>query len=251
MSTPACPAVERAALPHAASVPLLRCPLEQLRLPEFSHGIASIPSFLDGDTAARLAREAIDQQSVVRSYVPGHKQGGTVAYVDMRATAPMAVSLYHSQELAEVVGRVVGAPVVRTPLHDQNSCSFLFYQRVGDRIGWHYDHNFYRGRHFTVLLSVVNQGSTRVLSSAQLQARLLGHEVLVPTPPNQLVIFEGRRVRHQVTPLAKDELRIVLSMTYCTDPTASHLMDSARRIKDMAYFGIRSLWLGGRRTLAT
>ena len=47
--------------------------------------------------------------------------------------------------------------LVPTPLHDQSSCSVLVYEKPGDHIGWHYDHNFYKGRHFTVLIPIVNR----------------------------------------------------------------------------------------------
>ncbi len=64
----------------------------------------------------------------------------------------------------------------------------------------------------------------------------------VATPPNALVVFEGAKVRHKVTPIAAGERRIVLSMTYCTDPRNSVVQESMRRVKDTAFFGIRALW---------
>jgi hypothetical protein len=68
------------------------------------------------------------------------------------------------------------------------------------------------------------------------------NERVIPTPPNTLVVFEGARVLHRVTTLAEGERRIVLSMTYCSDPRNSRLQEAARRIKDTAYFGLRALW---------
>jgi len=67
-------------------------------------------------------------------------------------------------------------------------------------------------------------------------------ERAIPTPPNTLIVFEGAKVRHRVTALAEGERRIVLSMTYCTDPRNSRLQEAARRVKDTAYFGLRALW---------
>jgi hypothetical protein len=79
---------------------------------------------------------------------------------------------------------VVGTPLVPTPLHDQSSCSLLVYDRPRDHIGWHYDHNFYNGRHFTVLLPLVNRHLPEArLSSAELMVRQ-GDERVLPTPPN-------------------------------------------------------------------
>jgi hypothetical protein len=138
---------------------------------------------------------------------------------------------------------VIGEPVLPTPIHDQSSCSLLFYDRPRDHIGWHYDYNFYNGRHFTVLLPLVNRHLEEDrLSSAQLVIRQDNREVTIPTPPNTLIVFEGARVFHQVTRLAENELRIVLSTTFCTQPRTSVLKGALRRFKDVAYFGVRALW---------
>jgi len=130
-----------------------------------------------------------------------------------------------------------------TPINDQSSLSLLFYNKPGDHIGWHYDHNFYRGRHFTLLLAIVNTGqAAHGLSHAVLEARVGGREIGISTAPNTLVVFEGALVQHQVTPIHERERRIMLSMTYCTDPRAQWWQAASRRIKDTAFFGIRALW---------
>ncbi|MDX2257399.1 MAG: 2OG-Fe(II) oxygenase [Hyphomicrobiaceae bacterium] len=178
-----------------------------------------------------------------RSYLPTHKKGGTVAYSTLRQSAPGVVEVYRSAELVTRVSAITGVAVVPTPERDESSCSVLFYERPGDHIGWHYDHNFYRGRHFTVLIPILNRGwRAGGLSSARLEARRRREVVEVPTRPNSLIVFEGQAVLHRVTPIAADERRIMLSMTYCADPRASRVQDLKRRVKDVAFFGPRALW---------
>ncbi|QQS53724.1 MAG: hypothetical protein IPM89_12810 [Candidatus Competibacteraceae bacterium] len=133
-------------------------------------------------------------------------------------------------------GHIICSPI---PAPD----SLLFYDRPRDHIGWHYDYNFYNGRHFTVLLPLVNRHLHEDrLSSAQLIIRQDDRETRVPTPPNTLIAFEGAKVFHKVTRLEEDELRVILSMTFCTRPQASLLKGAIRRFKDIAYFGVRALW---------
>jgi hypothetical protein len=140
------------------------------------------------------------------------------------------------------VSAVVGEAVVPTPDQDQSSLSLLCYTEPGDHIQWHYDHNFYRGRHFTVLLSLVNQG-IEGSSQSTYERRLAGGEIVsTPSPPNTLIVFEGARVLHRATPTMAGDRRIMLSMTYCTDPRNSPVKEGLRRIKDMAFFGWRALW---------
>lgn len=209
----------------------------------FLHGPAVIDAALDEATFAAVRDEALTLVEVERSYLPTHKKGGTVAYDTLSRRAPNIVALYLSPALREQLGRITGLQLQPTPIHDQSSLSILFYDRPGDHIGWHFDHNFYRGRHFTVLVPLVNEGSDEHgLSHARLYHRDGDEERAIASPPNRLIVFEGAEVRHRVTPIAAGERRIVLSMTFCTDPRNHWWQGIARRIKDTAFFGIRALW---------
>jgi hypothetical protein len=209
----------------------------------FAHYLACVPEFLPACAFAALADEAKRLVGPERSFIPAHKKGGTVAYETLIATSPNIVSFYHSRELHEFLSRLIGVRIVPTPIHDQSSLSVLFYEKPGDHIGWHFDHNFYRGRHFTVLLAIRNEGrAAGRLSHAVLEARLDGRETSLATAPNTLVVFEGAKVQHKVTPILDGERRLVLSMTFCTEPRSYWWQGISRRIKDTAFFGIRALW---------
>lgn len=211
--------------------------------PGFGSLFASVEDFLPRSVFEEVRAQIETLVQHERSFIPTHKKGGTVAYETIIARAPKVASLYHSPAMRAYVSRIVGAKAEPTPLQDQSSLSVLFYDRPGDHIGWHYDHNFYRGRHFTVLMPMVNQGTAeRALSHARLEARLNGGETYVPTPPNSFIIFEGAKVHHRVTPIAEGERRVVLSMTYCLDPRSTVTRAVARRVKDTAFFGVRALW---------
>jgi hypothetical protein len=211
--------------------------------PGFADRLAVLPDFLPAPAFAALAGEAERLAAPERSFVPTHKQGGTVAYETLIAAAPAIVAAYHSAGLQEAIARLVGTAVQPTPINDQSSLSVLVYNQPGDHIGWHFDHNFYRGRHFTVLLAIHNAGrAAHGLSHAVLKARLPGRELEIATAANTLVVFEGARVRHKVTPIHEGERRIVLSMTYCTDPRSTWWQGWSRRLKDTAFFGVRALW---------
>jgi len=208
-----------------------------------SDGISVTPHFAEIVTFMELRELVRDDLAGKRVHIPTHKRGVTVPYGDVRKNYPQIAQYYQSEFLAQRISRAVGTRVMPTPLDDQSSCSLLVYERPGDRIGWHYDHNFYNGRHFTALLALVNEHFVEHrLSSAELQIEGEDGPLTVPTPPNTLVLFEGEFVRHAVTPLGKDERRVILSMTFCTDPTATPFHDLQRRFKDIAYLGVSALW---------
>jgi hypothetical protein len=200
--------------------------------------------FLDEVSFARLRRESEDNQSrLVRSYVPGHKQGGTVSYEAIHSHAPGCLALYHSPELHRWIGQIVGEPVLPTADHDQSACSLLYYTQGGDYINWHRDPNFYCGRQFTMLLMLKNQGATGGASSSALLRKLVdGREDRVELPENALVLFEGPKVRHKVSPTQPGDSRIALSMTFNTNPRIGLIPELARRVKDTAFYGLKVLW---------
>jgi hypothetical protein len=177
-----------------------------------------------------------------RTFIPTHKKGATLSYEQIHTLAPHCLAFYHSPEVQRWVSTITGMTVYPTPDQDQSSLSLLCYHEPGDHIHWHYDHNFYRGRHFTVLLSLVNEGADGGLSQGTFQRRISSGEQNLDTSPNVLIIFEGARVRHRATPIGSGERRIMLSMTYCADPEISRLKEFVRRCKDTAFFGLRALW---------
>jgi len=212
-------------------------------LPSFQEKWVTIPDFLPPETFQALQEQVLTCQLTERSYLPSHKKGGTIAYERLHSLAPKLVAFYQSAELRALCSRIIGETVVPTPIHDQSSCSLLFYEKPNDHIGWHYDYNFYHGRHFTALLSIVNQSTEEDrLSSAKLIIKKNGQDIVIPTSPNSLVLFEGAHICHKVTPLGHQERRILLSMTFCTNPKISLIKNQIRKIKDTAYFGVRALW---------
>lgn len=229
-------------LPRVLETPDL-AGLAQRELPSFRDRFAALPEVLPATTFAALKAEAERLASPERSFVPTHKKGGTVAYETLITSAPAIITLYHSKGFRDFISRLVGVTVQPTPINDQSSLSVLFYDKPGDHIGWHYDHNFYRGRHFTVLIMLINSGQAAGgLSHGELRARVGTEEIAVPAWPNTLMAFEGALVRHRATPVEANEQRMVLSMTYCTDPRALWWQGISRRLKDTAYFGVRALW---------
>jgi hypothetical protein len=217
--------------------------LAQREPPRFVDRFAVVPDMLPAPAFAALKAEAERLVAPERSFVPTHKKGGTVAYETLITSAPAIVSLYHCPHFRDFISRLVGVRVQPTPIKDQSSLSVLFYDKPGDHIGWHYDHNFYRGRHFTVLIMMINVGqASDGASHAELKARIGEQEIAVRARPNTVVVFEGAQVRHKVTPVHKSEQRLVLSMTYCADPRSWWWQGVSRRLKDTAYFGPRALW---------
>jgi hypothetical protein len=226
--------------------PVLRCqPADSALIQTFDkEKIIRVDDFLDADSLARIREEALaNHHRVVRTFIPLHKKGATVSYEDIHLHCSSCLAMYHTEVVLSWVGDLVGQRVGPAGDHDQSACSILFYDQAGAHINWHYDFNYYKGRQFTALLTLVNKAGNAGYSKSKLQYKdPAGTVHEVDTEVNSLVLFEGARVLHRVSPAEDGDLRVVLSMTFNTERRISRLGELARRIKDTAFYGLRVLW---------
>ena len=186
---------------------------------------------------------------VHRNYLPGHKRGGSVAYETVNALAPSITGVYHSASLLGFVRRLVGAEMNECPSNDPHRCALYAYTEEGDHIGWHYDTSYYKDRRWTVLAGLKDESSSRLL--CLLNTRDPDRDVVeleLQIKPGMLVIFNGDKVYHAVSPLKKGESRYVVSMQYVTSGQMNPFMRFISNMKDaVAYFGLREVF-GKRKT---
>ena len=148
---------------------------------------------------------------------------------------------------------MTGRPLQPCPASDPHACALYFYTEPGDHIGFHYDTSYYRGERFTVLVGLIEQSSSRL--ACQLYRNVAGREPVdldLKTDPGTLVLFNGDKLWHSITPLGAGEERVSLTLEYVTDPSMPVLRRFVSNMKDaIAYFGLRTVFLGGRRQART
>lgn len=206
--------------------------------------------FLDDLALAPLIAEADRMRSAInRNYVPKIKKGGSVSYFDLVRSAPSLVELYRSPAFIELLSHVTRERLLVCPDGDPHACALYYYTEPGDHIGFHYDTSFYRGKRFTVLLGLIERSSCRLVCELfKKDPARKPQTVSVHTTPGTLVMFNGDKLYHAVTPSGPGEDRVVLSMEYVTDQRMGTLSRMVSNVKDaVAYFGIKSL-LGARRS---
>jgi len=189
-----------------------------------------------------LARQAQGLKADLnRNYIPGHKKGGSVSYYTVSEKAPRFLDLYRSVSFRNFLNRLVNADLMLCPENDPHSCALYYYTEPGDHIGFHYDTSYYRGARYTILMGLVDR-STHCKLVCELfkddPSRQPRHLELV-TEPGDLVIFNGNKLWHAVTPLAEGEERIALTMEYVTNPEMGVFQRLYSNLKDsFGYFGI-------------
>ena len=203
--------------------------------------------WLPPELVARLVAEVETVRPAVhRNYIPKHKKGGSVSYFTLVEQAPAILALYRSPAFLTFLATVTGRPVMRCPETDPHSCALYFYTEPGDHIGFHYDTSYYKGTRYTVLLGLIERSSSRLV--CQLFKGEQGREPVelrLATDPGTLVLFNGDKLWHAITPLGEDEERVSLTMEFLTDAGMHPVKRFVSNMKDaVAYFGFRAVFLG-------
>jgi hypothetical protein len=205
----------------------------------------SLEDFLPPEITAQLIA-AVDavEGSINRNYLPGHKQGGSVSRHAIDRQAPAIAQLYRSAPLRRWLEQLTGESLQLSPPDDPHAYALYFYTRPGDHIGWHYDTSYYAGRRYTLLLGLIDQSSCRL--DYELHTREKGVAVVqgsIKIPPGGLVIFDGDKLRHRITPSLDGERRVSLTFEYVTDPRMHPWWRLISNMKDaFAYFGFRQVF---------
>ena len=201
--------------------------------------------FLTQPVIDQLLREVdVLAPDVNRKYVSGHKKGGSVSFYAMLSQAPAILSLYRSPAWLMFLSRLVEAPLMLCPKDDPHSCALYYYTQPGDHIGFHYDTSYYKGKRYTVLISLVER-SEHCRLVARVRKRGENEEIRetrIPMDPGTVVLFNGAKLWHAVTPLGKGEERIILTLQYVTNQELGPFKKMFPNLKEaFAYFGPASL----------
>ncbi len=209
-----------------------------------------IPHFLPVDALAPLLDDVERLASEVhRNYVPRHKKGGSVSHFAIAKEGPVLFEFYRSPEFRGFLSRLVNADLKLCPDDDPHACALYCYTEAGDHMGFHYDTSYYKGARYTVLFGLIQQSSSHLL--CRLHTRQPGREpqdLSLETTPGSMVIFNGDKVYHGVSPSQAGERRVVFTMEYVTNQEMGRAKRLFSNLKDaFAYFGVRSLWQSRRR----
>jgi|ERR1051326_9214721 hypothetical protein len=178
-----------------------------------------------------------------RNYIPRHKKGGSVSYYALREQAPAILTLYRSPAFLDFMRRVTNTSVDRCPESDPHACALYYYTEPGDHIGFHFDTSYYKGTRYTVLLGLVERSSSRLVCQIHKDDPARMREVALATEPGTLVLFNGDKLWHKITPLGEGEERVSLTLEYVTDPGMTPAKRFVSNMKDaIAYFGFRSVF---------
>ncbi len=208
-----------------------------------------LPQFLPRRVVEEVLVPQVERlkPSLNRNYIPAHKKGGSVSYFLLREKGLEFLELYRAPAFVNFLNRLVGTPLMFCPEDDPHACALYYYTEPGDHIGFHYDTSYYKGARYTILMGLVDRST---------HCRLVCHlhkddptretkELELATAPGDLVIFNGDKVWHSVTPLGEGEERVALTMEYVTTQDMGRFKRLYSNLKDaFAYFGLKAVFKG-------
>jgi hypothetical protein len=184
-----------------------------------------------------------------RNFIPRHKKGGSVSHYAIAEDGPALLAFYRSERFRRFLSGLVRADLKLCPDDDPHACALYFYTEAGDHMGYHYDTSYYKGARYTVLFGLVQDSSSRL--KCRLHTRQPGRapvDLEVATHPGSMVIFNGDKVYHGVSPSRAGDRRVVYTMEYVTSQEMGRAKRIFSNLKDaFADFGIRALLRGRRR----
>jgi alkylated DNA repair dioxygenase AlkB len=190
-----------------------------------------------------VAEVAAVRARVHRVRVPG-KKSGSVSYHTLRRGAPAIVALYRTPALLDFLTALTGHRLLLCPDRDPHACALYVYTEPGDHITAHYDTSFYRDARYTVLVGLVNRTRSRL--ACQLfrgDPQRAPVDLEVATEPGTVVVFNGDKLWHAVTPLGRGEERVALTMQYVTTQAMAPFKRFVSDMKDaISYFGFREVF---------
>lgn len=201
---------------------------------------------LPPETVAQILSEVeAVRPEINRNYVPGHKKGGSVSFYTLCEKAPAILALYRSPRFLTFLSRLTESQLLLCPEDDPHCCALYFYTEPGDHIGFHYDTSYYKGARYTVLIGLVERSQ-----HCRLVARVHKgmpnreiHEIQISMEPGSMVVFNGDKLWHAVTPLGEGEERIILTLQYVTNQEMGAAKRVFSNLKDaVAYFGPAALF---------
>jgi 2OG-Fe(II) oxygenase superfamily len=216
-----------------------------------------IPRFLPPAAVGVLRDDARRlEPGLNRNYIPRHKKGGSVSHFAIADDGPTLLAFYRSEPFRRFLGELVRADLKLCPNDDPHACALYFYTEAGDHMGHHYDTSYYRGARYTVLFGLEQDSASRL--RCRLHTRGSDRapvDLEVATEPGSMVIFNGDKVYHGVSPARAGDRRVVFTMEYLTSQEIGRVQRLFSDLKDaVAYFGLRALLRGrgrARRSRAT
>jgi hypothetical protein len=190
----------------------------------------------------------VERARATRSWLPNIRSAQHVGWRALQRIAPLTSAIYRSPVFLDWMSALVGRPMLLKDPADDHACATYEYDRTGDHMKHHYDTcGCDENASYSQLLSLFDRSSQRVLVDLHTKDRKLIEHREIQTPAGTLVVFCGSKVWHGVSTLGPGERRVILSMSYASDPSMPPWRRLYENVKDaVLYFGPGALWKGSR-----
>lgn len=162
------------------------------------------------------------------------KQHYVISGTDIQKQLPNLHYNYHNC-FGDIVSKIVGTKVY--PINEKNTTnnSLFIYEKEGDSLRWHTDGSMFNGKRVFTLLIYLYNDSTQNLCYINSDDK----KKCIHTDTNSAVILEHFNLEHAVTPMKRNEKKILWTMTFAEDMNINGPMSYiADKTKNFSYLGL-------------
>lgn len=240
---PAVPAAVQARVDAMWQAQLTPLDLPALRERFHADGeLVVLPDLVPAALCAEALAE-IDRVPATRSRLPWLRSAQHVGWRTLQRVAPLSTAIYRSQVFLDWTSELVGRAMHLKDDQDDHACATYEYDRKGDGMRFHYDTcGCEEGASYTQLLSLCDRSTQRLLVDLHTKDSRPVERRELRTPPGTMVIFCGSKVWHGVSKMGAGQRRVILSMSYASNPSMPPLRRLYENAKDaVLYFGPSAL----------
>ena len=148
------------------------------------------------------------------------------------------LSYYYHNCFADIVSKIVGVNVFSVNESFTMNNSLIIYEKENDSLRWHTDKSMFNGKKvYTLLIYLYNKSSQNLC-----YIDYNNKKECIFTKENSCVILEHFILEHAVTPLKKNEKKIVWSMTFAEDMNIDTIPGYLKnKAKNVSYLGTQAL----------
>jgi hypothetical protein len=181
-----------------------------------------------------------------RTRVPWVRKAGTIGQGPIAREAPLLHAFYRSSAFVDFTRRLTGKPLATKNQRDAHAAALYVYERPGDHVGFHYDVCGCAGQSsYTATIGLIDDSTSVVefhLFKDHPTEKM--RELALAAVPGSLFFFCGSKAYHRVTPLQKNQERVVYSFAYATpEKQVTGYRRFTENIKDaILYFGPKAIF---------
>ena len=160
-------------------------------------------------------------------------KGSKINYNQIKYYDPDIINYFLNNNILNKCKKVLNKNIQFAPNSEKYKLFFRLYENDGDKLDWHYDNNFTKGKRYTLIIPLfANKCNT---SKLMIKDRQTGIEKKISIPLGKGILFNASTVFHKVSPQTNGCRRLVAIIPLYENYNLSYFGKSRKNIRDISF----------------